>query len=256
MKKIFLFIPLLGFFMFSCTSKEELSKKIPTSAVSITGEHADLLKVVGDSVEIKLVKQDSKGEKWTIISSVTLQNTKPWNEVDNELNKKGLNYEYLPRMGNFHVEFANENDVECQYDLTPDWETLSELLKSNEITEKNISIKNGYPSLYSKYDYNKEAFESAQSIKISRADLTTAQKAVSASDDCSSFLDEYEEFVNDYIAMVKKYKANPTDMSVLEDYQNMVEKATDMQKEAKNCKGSKYVKRVNQLNQKLARAMY
>ena len=41
------------------------------------------------------------------------------------------------------------------------------------------------------------------------------------------FLKDYEAWVDDYIAIVKKYKDNPTDMSILTDYTNMVSEMAD-----------------------------
>jgi hypothetical protein len=37
------------------------------------------------------------------------------------------------------------------------------------------------------------------------------------------FIKEYEEWVDDYVAIVKKYMANPTDISLLADYTEMME---------------------------------
>jgi len=42
-----------------------------------------------------------------------------------------------------------------------------------------------------------------------------------------TFLKEYEEWVDDYVALVKKYKANPTDTSILTDYTNMANKLSE-----------------------------
>lgn len=36
------------------------------------------------------------------------------------------------------------------------------------------------------------------------------------------FLEEYEAWVDDYIAILKKYKENPTDLSILSDYSKMI----------------------------------
>jgi len=43
---------------------------------------------------------------------------------------------------------------------------------------------------------------------------------------CDEFLEGYEKFVNEYIAVIKKYKANPTDTSILADYTKMLTNAT------------------------------
>ena len=38
---------------------------------------------------------------------------------------------------------------------------------------------------------------------------------------------EYEEWVDDYIEIVKKYNNNPSDMSILSDYTEMVSEMTE-----------------------------
>lgn len=44
----------------------------------------------------------------------------------------------------------------------------------------------------------------------------------SLNEEWRQFLKDYEKWVDDYIAIVKKYKDNPTDMSILSDYTEMV----------------------------------
>lgn len=51
-----------------------------------------------------------------------------------------------------------------------------------------------------------------------------------------TFLKEYEEWVDEYIALVKKYKSNPLDMSILADYTKMVSEMTDWTKRADEIK--------------------
>ena len=41
------------------------------------------------------------------------------------------------------------------------------------------------------------------------------------------FLKDYEAWVDDYIALVKKYKANPTDLTILSDYTKMAAEMSD-----------------------------
>lgn len=46
------------------------------------------------------------------------------------------------------------------------------------------------------------------------------------------FLKDYEAWVDEYIEIVKKYKANPSDMSILNDYTEMVSKTADWSERA------------------------
>lgn len=54
-----------------------------------------------------------------------------------------------------------------------------------------------------------------------------AEKEETSDSEWREFLKEYEEWVDDYIEIVKKYKENPADLSILTDYTEMVGKLGD-----------------------------
>ena len=78
--------------------------------------------------------------------------------------------------------------------------------------------------------------------------------AVSADVDCDQFIKDYTEFVNSYIKLLKKYKANPTDASILTEYTEAVQKASEMQSNASSCTDPKYAAKLMELSSKLAKA--
>jgi hypothetical protein len=49
----------------------------------------------------------------------------------------------------------------------------------------------------------------------------------SASDEWNETLDGYEDYVDDYVALIKKQKADPTDMSIMTEYQELMQKGTE-----------------------------
>ena len=55
--------------------------------------------------------------------------------------------------------------------------------------------------------------------------------------DCTTFAKEYGEFVDAYIVIYKKYMKDPSNVSVLSDYTDMLEKMNKMtgHKERKDC---------------------
>ncbi len=121
---------------------------------------------------------------------------------------------------------------------------------SNQETSTNTSTN--------KVEKTTETVEKQETVEttIEKREESTPVVEETTEDDCSAFLDEYEEFVDDYIDVLKKYKANPSDMSILSDYQEMAAKATEMQNDAKNCSSAKYANRVNKITQKLTKALY
>lgn len=51
-----------------------------------------------------------------------------------------------------------------------------------------------------------------------------------------TFLIEYEQWVNDYIALAKKYESNPSDTSILSDYTKMASQVSEWSKKAERIK--------------------
>ena len=63
--------------------------------------------------------------------------------------------------------------------------------------------------------------------KKKKAKNNDENKSSSQDVEWRKFLKEYEDWVDDYVAMMKKYKENPTDMSILSDYTEMVSEMAD-----------------------------
>jgi len=53
--------------------------------------------------------------------------------------------------------------------------------------------------------------------------------------DCEEYLKGYEKFMDNYIAIIKKYKANPSDASILTDYTSMLTKAQEWAEKTSDC---------------------
>jgi hypothetical protein len=57
----------------------------------------------------------------------------------------------------------------------------------------------------------------------------------SMSVDCDKFLNDYEEFMDKYIAMIKKNQKNPNDMSIMTDYTSMMTEVSEWAERADDC---------------------
>jgi len=82
----------------------------------------------------------------------------------------------------------------------------------------------------------------------SSANATSSSSSV----DCDKFIKDYESFVNNYITILKKYKKNPSDASILSEYTEMMQKAVEMQSNASNCSDAKYATKLMELANKMA----
>lgn len=80
------------------------------------------------------------------------------------------------------------------------------------------------------------------------------------------FINEYEEWVDDYIEITEKYKANPSDLSILSDYTDMMAELTewttkteDMEKELEGASAAElaeYSSELARIAKKLSEAAY
>jgi len=61
--------------------------------------------------------------------------------------------------------------------------------------------------------------EKNSSIEISDED----SKKMGEAKDCDEFIDQYEEWMEDYIAMIDKYMKNPTDATLLNEYMKLAQ---------------------------------
>lgn len=76
---------------------------------------------------------------------------------------------------------------------------------------------------------NAETFESEENTDIIQTD---SKETINDSAKWKEFLTDYETWVDDYIAVVKKQKENPTDMTILSDYTKMVTDLTEWTEKA------------------------
>lgn len=73
------------------------------------------------------------------------------------------------------------------------------------------------------------------SLESSNSVENQEDKATFKSEDCEEFLKGYEKFMEDYLVIVKKYKANPSDMSILTEYTKMVSKSNEWADKTADC---------------------
>jgi len=65
----------------------------------------------------------------------------------------------------------------------------------------------------------KAVTEEIEKIEVVTKDTETTKN------ECDEFLEGYQTFMNNYIAVMKKYSANPGDMSILKDYSTIMSDA-------------------------------
>lgn len=75
-------------------------------------------------------------------------------------------------------------------------------------------------------DTNVSNIESQDDISSSASKENT-EKDEELNPDFKTAIDKYENFMNEYVAFMKRYKANPSDLSLLADYSEYMSKYVD-----------------------------
>lgn len=129
-----------------------------------------------------------------------------------------------------------------------------EVFKVNDKTNPNYSDYKKDPIAkdkkvtvyYAKEDYTYEKPEatakpaSSSSSTSSTSSTSSASSASSSSSsdyDWKQFIKDYEAWVDSYVEILKKYKANPTDTSILADYGKMMQQASEWEEKADKING-------------------
>jgi len=74
--------------------------------------------------------------------------------------------------------------------------------------------------------------------------------------DCKKFLKDYEEFMDDYIKILKKYKANPTDMTIMSDYTMILGKVDNWANYNKECENDPaFLRKYMEIQMKITTAL-
>jgi len=186
----------------SCTKKEEQFKMLPVSAIKLTGEHSDLIKINADSVKIMLVKLN-EDDGWTVRALIPISNTSTWSDVNVEKYvegrkaKKGMTFGYQPSMSP-SVSFydANGNEIDLKMSLYDSEDAFRNVLSSNALITDNALIKSAYESIYAEYERNKAVFDKVAEIKITN--LTLDKEDYPKEPKPESFEDAYNRAAKQY----------------------------------------------------------
>ncbi|MCR9172902.1 MAG: hypothetical protein NXI10_10435 [bacterium] len=98
--------------------------------------------------------------------------------------------------------------------------------------------------------------ENGSDEDMDQEEMDSSDDSYSA-EDWDEVLDDYEEYVDTYISIIKKQKADPTDMSILTEYQELVKQGTEWSKkmgEMSSDFGQEQLTRMQEIQEKLAKA--
>lgn len=234
-------------------SKKGEIAKVKPEKVEISGDLADYLQIVDNEYEITDDWGGNLSIKVKAIKALTEEEMKD-KDFDISASLLGDNGMPVSGTGEFKMEYTSTDK-------------LISLLKKGS-GEEVIQLKAGLGDYKADEHAEKSKKFSVSSTMKTKEETTVSstessdnssassdETASSSSTDCDQFITDYEEFVNSYISILKKYKANPTDASILTEYTEMASKAATMQTDAANCTDAKYATKLAKLASKMASAV-
>lgn len=225
----------------SCSSKKtQISMKPETTTIS--GDLSDCFEVVDQECIVKL---DKKGKiEWGSTWSVKIRRTdKPFPFADGiDVSAYGTWGSSVEAHGGFGIEIVDENgttvqktsategglsgpysheDVEYLFKLKPgETGTIRWSVEDNALNAKELKF-----TISSAFELCEKSGDSSDNYSDDDDDDDDDDNMTSSksSTNWDAVLDEYESYVNQYIAFMKK--AQKGDMSAMNDYAKMLEKA-------------------------------
>jgi hypothetical protein len=232
-------------------SKKGEIAKVKPEKVEISGDLADYLQIVDNEYEIT---DDFGSNLYIKVKAIKALTEEEMKDKDFDISASLLGDDGMPvsGTGEFYMEYTSRDK-------------LISLLKKGS-GEEVIQLKNLGDYKADEHAEKSKKFSVSSTIKTKEettvsstessdnSSASSDETASSSSTDCDQFITDYEEFVNSYIAILKKYKANPTDASILTEYTEMASKAASMQTDAANCTDAKYATKLAKLASKMASA--
>lgn len=235
-------------------SKKSEIAKVKPEKIEISGDLADYLQIVDNEYEITDDWGGNLSIKVKAIKALTEDEMKD-KDFDISASLLGDNGMPVSGTGEFEMEYTSKDKLMSLLKKGSGEEVIQLKAglgdyKAEEHAEKSkkFSVSS---TIKEKEEPTVSSTESSDNSSASSDESTSA----SSSSDCDQFITDYEEFVSSYIAILKKYKANPTDMSILTEYSEMASKAATMQTDASNCTDAKYAAKLMKLNTKIANAV-
>jgi len=223
--------------------KKEISVK--PSSTAVKGDLSDLFEVVDGAYQIEKKYYENKFDG--IYLKVQIKKT------NKEFDKNSEATLYCELLADNQSPIGSKLKI-YSYELT---EMIN--LKPNETAWVKFYINT--------IGINEEEVEKVKSFTLSstleKREESSSSSSVSSENespstessvDCDKFIKDYTAFVDSYIKLLKKYKANPTDASILSEYTDAAQKAAEMQTDASSCTDPEYASKLMELANKIAKA--
>ncbi len=234
-----------SFILTSCGggSKSKNECSIKPNSITIKGGLSDLFEVVDGTYKIEKDYYENK-----------------WNGINLKIQVKRKSKEFDAKSDiTISCELLDEN--QSPVGMKIDCSDLAEMiaLKPNETAWlkfyiNDIGIKEDEVEKVKSFTLSSTLEKKEESSSSSSVSSENENPSTASSGDCDQFIKDYEAFANSYIKILKKYKANPNDASILTEYTEAAQKAVEMQKGATDCTDAKYAAKLMEIANKIAKA--
>ena len=107
-------------------------------------------------------------------------------------------------------------------------------------------------------DSTTETEEASEEISTEVEEAEVATEVVVAdrsnNSECDEFLEGYENFMDNYIVILKKSKADPTDMSIMTEYMSLMTEASEWTSKTPDCTDMEFLGKLSKIQLKMATA--
>lgn len=223
--KIFGFALLAVIFVVSCGESKKETVDVKPATTKVKGKLSDFLEVVDGTYKINK-GSGAYGGDWQILVKVKSIGTtdEQFNEIHGKEKKwkGGLTLTLFDETG---LPIAGLEKFELHYAEKDKVIYLLENEGEEDFLKFIVDVSSKSP-LYESLPDNIKSFEVGSEVTDYVSDNYSSSYSSSGSEDWDAVLDSYEQYINQYIKLLKK--AQNGDMDAMSEYAEMMDKATDL----------------------------
>jgi hypothetical protein len=103
-------------------------------------------------------------------------------------------------------------------------------------------------------DSTSEIEEAATEVEEAEVATEVVVADRSNNSECDEFLEGYENFMDNYIVILKKSKADPTDMSIMTEYMSLMTEASEWTSKTPDCTDMAFLGKLSKIQMKMTTA--
>jgi hypothetical protein len=232
----------------------------------IDGPLSEYIEVVPGQYALELEKKEEKyilgysgtiKVKFKFLKPIDVRSGSGYNNYGPSLLGKALDEKGAPLDFNMDINADKDLATYLKRGSGEEWLTLninSQGLCENadEAAKQLEKYKSG-----KKIRFNSEIVEEKFDSGSSTSNSSEAEKSdeSNSTSDCEEFLKGYEDFMDSYIAILKKYKNNPTDASILSEYTSVLSEASEWSSKTADCAAdAEFAAKFTEIQMKIANA--